>query len=88
MVKKFTNTVPWIYVVSNLNGEEIVETFYEKKLQKKNQTQFRHEKATKRKGDKCVRYVKWKDYDNSLNNWIKKKLDIFLNQNLSGKCES
>ena len=77
MVKKFTNTVPWIYVVSNLNCEEIVEMFYEKNLQNKNQTQFRHEKATKRKGDKCVRYVKWKDYDNSLNSWINKKNLIF-----------
>ena len=35
MVKKFTNTVPWIYVVSNLNGEEIVETFYEKNCKRK-----------------------------------------------------
>ena len=31
------NTVPWTNVFSDLNGEEIVGTFYEKKLQKTNQ---------------------------------------------------
>ena len=32
-----TNTVPWTYVISDLKGEHIVETFYEKELQKTNQ---------------------------------------------------
>ena len=40
------------YVISNLNGEEIVRTFYEKELQKTNQELFRVEKVIKRKGDK------------------------------------
>ena len=31
------NTVPWTNVISDLNAEEIVGTFYEKKLQKTNQ---------------------------------------------------
>ena len=35
VIKKVKNTVPWIYVISDLNGEEIVGTFYEKELQKK-----------------------------------------------------
>ena len=30
VIKKVKNTVLWTYVVSNLNGEEIVGTFYEK----------------------------------------------------------
>ena len=30
MIKKFKNTVPWTYVISDPNGEEIVRTFYEK----------------------------------------------------------
>ena len=33
--------MPWTYVIENLNGEGIVGTFYEKDLQKKNQTEFR-----------------------------------------------
>ena len=31
VIKKVTNTVPWTYVIENLNGEEIVEIFSEKK---------------------------------------------------------
>ena len=65
------NTVPWTYVVSDLNGEEITGSFYEKELQKTSQKEFRIEKVLKRKGDKL--YVKWKGYDNSFNSWINKK---------------
>ena len=36
VVCKIKNTVPWTYVVNNLNGEEIIGTFYEKELQKTN----------------------------------------------------
>ena len=42
-----------------------------KKLQKRNQKEFRVEKVIKKKGDKL--YVKWKGYDNSFNSWIDKK---------------
>ena len=31
VVKKIKNTVPWSYVISDLNGEEIVGSFYGKK---------------------------------------------------------
>ena len=58
IVKKLKNTVPWTYVISDLNGEEIVGSFYEKKLQKTNQKEFRIEKVIKKKGNKL--YVKWK----------------------------
>ena len=64
------NTVPWTYVINDLNGEEITGTFYEKELQKTNQEEFRIEKVIKRKGDNI--YVKWKGYDNSFNSWIDK----------------
>ena len=37
LIKKVKNTVPWTYVISDLKGEEIVGTFYEKELQKTNQ---------------------------------------------------
>ena len=33
VIKKVKNTVPWTYFISDLNGEEIVGTFYEKELQ-------------------------------------------------------
>ena len=36
-IKKVKNTVPWTYVINNLNGEEIARMFYEKELQKTNQ---------------------------------------------------
>ena len=35
-VSKIKNTVPWTYVISDLNGENIDGTFYEKELQKTN----------------------------------------------------
>ena len=34
VIKKIKNTVPWTYVMDNLNGEEITGTFYKKQLQK------------------------------------------------------
>ena len=71
VVSKIKNTVPWTYVVSDLNGEEITGSFYEKELQKTNQKEFRIEKVLKRKGDKL--YVKWKGYDDRFNSWIDKK---------------
>ena len=52
VIKKFTNTVPWTYIISGLIGKEIVGTSDEKELQKTNQKEFRIEKAIKRKGDK------------------------------------
>ena len=36
VVIKIKNTVPWTYVVSDLNGEEVTGSFYEKELQKTN----------------------------------------------------
>ena len=56
---------------SDLNGEEVIGSFYEKELRKASQKEFRIEKITKRKGNKL--YVKWKGYDNIFNIWIDKK---------------
>ena len=36
VVSNITNTVSWTYVVSDLNGEEIIGSFYVEELQKKN----------------------------------------------------
>ena len=71
IVKKIKNTVPWTYVISDLNGEEIVGSFYEKELQKTNQKEFWIEKVIKRKINKL--YGKWKGYNNSFNSRIDKK---------------
>ena len=30
VIKKVENTVPWTYVINDLNGDEIIGTFYEK----------------------------------------------------------
>ena len=71
IIKKTKNTVPWTYVINDLNDEEIIGTFYENELQGTKLNEFRIEKVIKRKGDKL--YVKWKGYDNSVNSWIDKK---------------
>ena len=71
VIKKIKTTVPWTYVINDLNGEEIIGTFYENELQGTDQKEFIIEKVLKKKGDKL--YVKWKGYDNSFNSWIDKK---------------
>ena len=42
--------MPWIYVINDLNGEEIIGTFYEHELQKTDQKKFRIEKVCKMEG--------------------------------------
>ena len=49
VVKEIKNTDPWTYVINDLNGEEIIGTFYEKELQKTNQEKFRIEILIKKK---------------------------------------
>ena len=51
VIKKVKNTVPWTYVINDLNGEQIIRTFYEKELQKTNQKEFIIEKVIKIKGN-------------------------------------
>ena len=77
MIENIKNIVPWTYVISDLDGEKFVGTFYEKELQKLNQEQFRIKKAVKRKVGKL--YVKYKGFDNSFNSWIK---NIFIVKNI------
>ena len=52
VIKEIKNTVSWTYVINDLNGEEIIGTFYEKELQKIDQQEFRIEKVIKKKGNK------------------------------------
>ena len=49
----------------------LLEVFMKKNCKKTSQEKFRTEKLLKRKADKL--YVKWIDYDNSINTWINKK---------------
>ena len=70
VIKRIKNTVPGTYVITDLHGEEIIGTFYENELKKKNEKEFRIEKVIKKKGNKL--YVKWKGCDNSFNSWIDK----------------
>ena len=37
VISKIKNTVPWTYVINDLNSEEITGSFYEKELQKSSQ---------------------------------------------------
>ena len=67
-IKKVKNTVPWAYVISDRNGEEIIVIF--KKKNRKNKSN-RVEKVIKRKGDEL--YFKWKSYDYSFNSCVNKK---------------
>ena len=63
MIKRIKNTVPWTYVISDLNGEGIIATFYELIVINK--------KVINKKRNKL--YVKWKGYSDSFNSWIDKK---------------
>ena len=71
MSLKKLKTLPWTYALSDLKGEEIIGTFYEKEFQKINQKDFRVEKVIKRKDYKL--YVKWKGRDSSFKSWVNKK---------------
>ena len=44
MIKKFKNTVSWIYVISGLKGEEIVRRFCKNEIEKPNKKEFKGEK--------------------------------------------
>ena len=41
LINEVKNTIPWTYVINNLNGEEIIGAFHEKELQGTNKNCFR-----------------------------------------------
>ena len=71
VVKKTKNTVPWIYVISDLNGEQLWEVFMKKNCKRLMKKNLELKKILKTKGNKL--YVKWKGYNNYFNSWIDKK---------------
>ena len=54
VIKKVKNTVPWTYIINDLNSEEIIGSFYEKEWQKTNKKEFRIEKNLKEKVINCM----------------------------------
>lgn len=72
---KVKNTVPWTYEIADLKGQKMKGTYYEKELQKTKLPDFKRiEKILKkRKNDhgQDEIFVKYIDYDNRFNEWIK-----------------
>ena len=54
IVNEIKNTVPWTYTINDLNGEKVIERFYEKELQKTNHKEFRIEKVLKKRVISCM----------------------------------
>ena len=63
MIIILKNTVLCTYVIIDLNGEEIVATFYGSWFQKTSQKKFSIENVIKRKIGRL--YITWKGYDSS-----------------------
>ena len=57
IIKKIKNTVPWTYVINDLNGEEIIGTFYKNELQGTSQKEFKIEKVQKYLRKKVIIYM-------------------------------
>ena len=70
VIKEVKKTVPYTYVIEDLQGDTIDGTLYEQELQKTKQEVYRIEKVLRTKGDKL--FVKWKGYPSSQNSWIDK----------------
>ena len=49
LIKKVKNTAPWTYAIEDLYRNKIIETFYQKELQKPNQEDFMIAKVIKKK---------------------------------------
>ena len=54
IINKVQSTVPWTYLINDLNGEEIKGSFYEKELQKTDKKEFKIEKVIKKKEVNCT----------------------------------
>ena len=70
VIKDIKNTVPWTYFITDLSSEEIIETFYEKELQRIDQQESRTEKVSKKMKTSYV--SNGKDMIFPFNSWIDK----------------
>ena len=59
-------------LIENLNGEEVIEMFDEKELQKAIQAEFKIKKRIRKL------HIKWEGYDNSFNSKIDKKRYLYI----------
>ena len=72
LLKKLKILFRGLIAINDLNGEEIIGTFYEKELQRTNQGEFRIEKVVRRN---CKMSQYYRPYRSSRNN-IKVELDL------------
>ena len=54
VIKKVKNTVPWTYVINDLNGKEIVGTFYQSELQEQIKKGLELKKSSR---EKVINYM-------------------------------
>ena len=71
VISEIRPTNPITYKIKDLNGEEIVGTFYREELQKTDQTVYRIEKVIRKTKEKAL--VKWKGYPDEFNSWVSLK---------------
>jgi len=71
VVDKVKNTNPYTYTVQDMNGEEVLGSFYTEELQKSTQEVFRIEKIIRKKKINGIEHglVKWLGYNNKFNEW-------------------
>ena len=70
--RKRQGTEP-VYVINDLNEEQIEGTFYERELQRiQLPEEFRVEKVLRKKkqGNKTLHLVKWLGWDSTFNSWV------------------
>ena len=73
IVDKIQYTNPITYKIKDLNNEEIKGSFYEPELLKAKQDEFRIDKVIRRDYKKKKALVKWKEYGDDFNSWIRFK---------------
>ena len=65
IISEVLNSNPYTYKIHDLQGEEIVGSFYEQELLKTNQAKFRLEKIIRKNKKQAL--VKWSSHDSSFN---------------------
>jgi hypothetical protein len=71
IIDKVKKTNPYTYTVQDMNGEEILGSFYTEELQKSTQEVFRIEKVIRKKKINGIEHglVKWLGYNDKFNEW-------------------
>ena len=71
LIKKVKNTVPWSFVISDLNIEELLKYFTKKIAKKTSQKELKVGEVIKKNSDKL--HVTQKGCNSCFNSWIDKK---------------